>query len=1048
MRCHLFQINPFAHHGNWVKILAVLLVGFSASIARSEEFVCGFVPPEDGATGASGTVNLYREGTVRPMILYGEFNGAENNDSSLLSLSDREGRINQSAANFLSITHEGSLSHYFFKMSHRKLTLAPPLTGSTARWYESSDDEVSDYVGSPCATWYSGVKRFVQEVIVEADAEGVDFSQTNMVAVITPRDFGDECSKNGTVFYNLSLPTPVDGKTRLDRVITADYRGSFAYIVGVLAHEYGHAMDLPELFDRTHQRDKINSASHSAGIGRWGVMASGNLGWEHTPTGKSDPVNDGPNPMSMWSRVEVEWVDPVVLEADQSGVEVQKVTSSSNSAYKIPISESEYFLVSNRQKTGGSAYDIYMPEGGSGLAIWHIDEDAGSGDDANEYERHKRVDLECADGLFSDRGYPGNTKDVEAGGDNLDYTTCSDVAAGCIPSYQATRNGNVGDATDLWDGSSHTQFTPDTNPSTGGYEQGFIAKRPQPIATRQNVFTGVFIENIRPVSAKPGVMAFDLQFAPLAPNSLDAAIGEGRVELTWEAPNPNPATIASYKVRHRLSSSTSETDWMVSDPLGKSVTSHTVTGLTNDSEYTFEVFAVASNNKEGEPASITAIPQQTIKGDSSPEFEEIPDNTSNWERLVGRYEKAGSYRWDLEGDDDGKFELSGSGGVRELLFLNPPNFEAPTSADGDNFFEITITVEETGASGASETPLMKPVTVEVTNENERGMVTVTPDRYQVDVELTATLTDPDSPDPNNPPTGINWQWKRGSVFDHNGILTRAPNLPDPIMGATDSRYTPVAEDIGYELIAEVGYTDGHGPEKKELSPLPVPPKVVVDVPSAPGNLRAAPRDRAVLLTWDTPPDNGSALTRYDYRQSTDGGTTWSPDWGTIPLPSGTTAADLEEHTVTSLTNGTVYTFEVRAVNEVGDGAAAQVTMPPENLAAEWVLDGLDIFADHKVTLTWDDPGDTPHYGMGHTAEGGLFGLAGLAGDKRQRCDYGHAYGGGREDVAGAPVQGAASLRDLHGGGAGGDVVPAIAFPAAAVGEAPRRGGQGAVRGGV
>ena len=178
------------------------------------------------------------------------------------------------------------------------------------------------------------------------------------------------------------------------------------------------------------------------------------------------------------------------------------------------------------------------------------------------------------------------------------------------------------------------------------------------------------------------------------------------------------------------------------------------------------------------------------------------------------------------------------------------------------------------------------------------------------------------------------------------------------MGATDSRYTPVAEDIGYELIAEVGYTDGHGPGKKALSPLPVPPKVVVDVPSAPGNLQAAPRDRSVLLTWESASDNGSALTRYEYQQSTDGGTTWSPGWTTIALPADTDAADLTEHTVTGLTNGTVYTFEVRAVNAIGEGAAAQVTLPPENLRARWVLDGLDIFADHKVTLTWDDPGDT------------------------------------------------------------------------------------------
>ena len=190
------------------------------------------------------------------------------------------------------------------------------------------------------------------------------------------------------------------------------------------------------------------------------------------------------------------------------------------------------------------------------------------------------------------------------------------------------------------------------------------------------------------------------------------------------------------------------------------------------------------------------------------------------------------------------------------------------------------------------------------------------------------------------------------------------------MGATDSRYIPVAEDIGYELIAEVGYTDGHGPGKKALSPLPVPPKVVVDVPSAPGNLQAAPRDRSVLLTWESASDNGSALTRYEYQQSTDGGTTWSPGWTTIALPADTDAADLTEHTVTGLTNGTVYTFEVRAVNAIGEGAAAQVTLPPENLRARWVFAGSHLLANNKAQLTWDDPGDARITGWDYRQKAG------------------------------------------------------------------------------
>ena len=192
-----------------------------------------------------------------------------------------------------------------------------------------------------------------------------------------------------------------------------------------------------------------------------------------------------------------------------------------------------------------------------------------------------------------------------------------------------------------------------------------------------------------------------------------------------------------------------------------------------------------------------------------------------------------------------------------------------------------------------------------------------------------------------------------------GITFRSSNTTDP---SHDDWYGIRVKSLGVARLTDVTVRDAVHCEQAGTGGLLFSSGVTLlncgQVPLAPGNLKAAPRDQAVLLTWDTPAaNNGSPLTGYEYRQSTDGGATWSPDWGTIPLPSGTTAADLTEHTVTSLTNGTVYTFEVRAVNEVGEGAAAQVTLPPENLRARWVFGGLHLLANNKAQLTWDDPDD-------------------------------------------------------------------------------------------
>ena len=118
-----------------------------------------------------------------------------------------------------------------------------------------------------------------------------------------------------------------------------------------------------------------------------------------------------------------------------------------------------------------------------------------------------------------------------------------------------------------------------------------------------------------------------------------------------------------------------------------------------------------------------------------------------------------------------------------------------------------------------------------------------------------------------------------------------------------------------------------------------------EVPGAPTNLAATPGDAKVTLGWGAPSDAGtSSVTGYDYRVSSDGGSTWG---------SWTDAGDVRETEVTGLTNGTEYTFEVRAVSAAGDGAAERITGTPAANAAA------------TGTVTISDP--TPAYGEALTA---------------------------------------------------------------------------------
>ena len=108
------------------------------------------------------------------------------------------------------------------------------------------------------------------------------------------------------------------------------------------------------------------------------------------------------------------------------------------------------------------------------------------------------------------------------------------------------------------------------------------------------------------------------------------------------------------------------------------------------------------------------------------------------------------------------------------------------------------------------------------------------------------------------------------------------------------------------------------------------------VPTMPRNLSAKEDDREVALRWELPESyNDIELTGYQYRTRERGGA-WSPDWTRIPDSEATTTS----HTVTGLTNGTEYTFEVRGINSKGGGPAASVDGTPLDVGIR--------FANHSV----------------------------------------------------------------------------------------------------
>ena len=149
--------------------------------------------------------------------------------------------------------------------------------------------------------------------------------------------------------------------------------------------------------------------------------------------------------------------------------------------------------------------------------------------------------------------------------------------------------------------------------------------------------------------------------------------------------------------------------------------------------------------------------------------------------------------WTLSGNDMDDFSI-GTDGV--LMFAASPNYEAPTDANTDNVYQVTV---HGNAGGEMD---MVAVTVTVTNVDEPGTVTLSEMQPMVGTELTATLAAP-----AGGVTGETWQWASSDMMD--GTYT-------DITGATMASYTPVAADDGMYLRATVSYSDADGSGKTSM----------------------------------------------------------------------------------------------------------------------------------------------------------------------------------------------------------------------------------------
>ena len=400
---------------------------------------------------------------------------------------------------------------------------------------------------------------------------------------------------------------------------------------------------------------------------------------------------------------------------------------------------------------------------------------------------------------------------------------------------------------------------------------------------------------------------------PARPQGLQAAPANGRVTLTWDDPGKGV-----YIDFYRYTTDGGDTWTRIPDSQSTAqgqFTRYTVPDLTNGQAYTFAIQAENGSGASPVSASVTAAPRGGAPArptglSAAPGNAEV---TLTWDDprdpSITRYQvQQGAANWaDISGSDAGATSHtvgSLTNGTTYTLRIRAVNDHDGDGADDPGAASDAVTVTPGVPAAAAS-------------------LTVAPG----DARATLTWTAPAS-DNGGAVTGYEYTSNADAAAP---AWTDVPDSgSDGRADETEYTVTGLVNNTTYAFAVRAENANGEGAATPTRLAVPVHP----DAPQRPGALKANPGHELVKLTW-TLPIVHHPVTSYQYRQSTDGGATWNPDW-TAVTDSG---ADTAEHLLTGLTDGTTYTFELRGLKDSTAGPAARAQATPSRAAADEVIDG-------------------------------------------------------------------------------------------------------------
>jgi hypothetical protein len=445
--------------------------------------------------------------------------------------------------------------------------------------------------------------------------------------------------------------------------------------------------------------------------------------------------------------------------------------------------------------------------------------------------------------------------------------------------------------------------------------------------------------------------------APGPPTNLLAQPATTSAQVAWAPPVDNGGgSITGYKVTSYIGS-TPQTTVQVDG----STTSTVMSNLSDANQYTFTVDATNSAGTSVESSPSAAVqPQDTILDFASPVQADSGDGSSvelgvkftsdlNGSITGLRFYKASTNTGTHSGNlwtstgavlASATFTNETASGWQTALFSKPVSITAGTTYVASYFAPFGhYSYSPNAFNSAIDNPPLHGISngTSANGVYAYGLQSAFPTNtfnatnYSVDVLFLgqapgqATGVSAKASDQS---ARVSWTAPSGGTAPQSYTITpyigSQAQTPTVIKGsppATSTTITGLTGGTAYTFTVTASNRYGTGSESAHSAA--VTPLASATSPSAPTNVTAQPASSQAQVNWTAPTDNGgSTITTY----------TVTPFIGAQAQTPTTVSAPATSATVTSLTNGTGYTFKVTANNSAGAGdvSSASGAVTPDN----------------------------------------------------------------------------------------------------------------------